>query len=140
MIFGKGIKIMPYKKQRVGDCEPRLRGVNREIYCSPACGFNCTTKSYDKCHRDADALVEKLEGEWTKRVWENCAWHWKLSKGKMEVKPNNDDTYEAWFQCEKQFITNGDFENAQDAIDKALEMAEEFIKNIQSNIDEFKGK
>jgi len=52
---------------------PVVRGA---IYCSPACGHQCTKSAFDKATHDAEALVKKLGLGWKPRVWENLGWHY----------------------------------------------------------------
>jgi|GEM_PF-6727060 hypothetical protein len=54
-----------------------------EIYCSPACGGDCTHAEFLKANRDAEALIKKcgkeVGGKWEKRVFENLGWHFEVS-------------------------------------------------------------
>lgn len=52
---------------------------NGEIYCSPACGSNCTRASYEQALKLAAALCKELGPSWVPRVWENMGWHCQAS-------------------------------------------------------------
>src|SRR5689334_14937362 len=45
------------------------------IYCSSACGANCTHANFVLATKRAQALAKRLGKGWTTQVWENCAWH-----------------------------------------------------------------
>jgi len=53
--------------------EPAHKG---NIYCSPACGGNCTKAAYDEAHRKGKKLAKRMGKSWTVRVWENLGWHY----------------------------------------------------------------
>ncbi|MEN6550088.1 MAG: hypothetical protein ABFE07_28935 [Armatimonadia bacterium] len=54
------------------DWEPQRRGA---IYCSPACGGDCTWAEYQRAKRCAERLARKLPG-FEPVVKENLGWHW----------------------------------------------------------------
>lgn len=55
-----------------GAWTPRRRG---DVYCSPACGGNCTFKAFNSATFKASLLCEKLGAGWEPDVWENLGWH-----------------------------------------------------------------
>lgn len=58
------------------------------IYCSPACGFNCTRVAYDRAVVEAAALATQMGEGWYPKVWENGGWHFKASKGCATMDAN----------------------------------------------------
>lgn len=52
-----------------------------EVYCAPACGFNCTHAAYEDAVRRADELCEQLGPGWKPRVHENMGWYWSALGG-----------------------------------------------------------
>ena len=65
---------------------PVLKGTT---YCSPACGGGCRKKDYDRAVRDANRLVEQLEGPtWKAEIWENLGWHFQAVSGPVQVYGN----------------------------------------------------
>lgn len=57
--------------------EERWTPVRRgDVYCSPACGNNCTVYDFEAAHTNAQALVSVLGPKWKPRVWENLGWHY----------------------------------------------------------------
>lgn len=58
---------------------------NGTIYCSPACGFNCTRKAFDDATISARLLCETMGKGWKPRVWENCGWHYEVSNGNVHI-------------------------------------------------------
>jgi hypothetical protein len=60
-----------------------------DIYCSPACGANCTHKAYEEATGKAKKLAEKctkeIGGEWEIRVHENLGWHWCVIQKKTNI-------------------------------------------------------
>lgn len=49
---------------------------DRRIYCSPACGANCTRFDYGLAVKRAAALCKELGAGWVPRVSENLGWHY----------------------------------------------------------------
>lgn len=66
-----------------------------EIFCSPACGFNCTKHDFDLAASKAAALVSQLANGWQPRVWENCGWHFEAVKRGATVSIDDESQYEA---------------------------------------------
>lgn len=67
-----------------------------EIYCSPACGANCTRADYDAAKREAKALANAFgasgfEPNWKPLVWENLGWHWSIVSAEIEVHALKSD-------------------------------------------------
>lgn len=61
---------------------PRLNG---EIFCSPACGNQCTRADFDLATHGAHTLVGQLGSGWQPHVWENCGWHFEAVKRNATV-------------------------------------------------------
>lgn len=57
------------------------------IYCSPACGGNCTWEAYRQAEKRSKALCENLGSKWKPRVWENLGWHYRAEYTDMAVYP-----------------------------------------------------
>ena len=80
---------MPNKLSR----QPRLHG---KIFCSPACGLDCTFAAFKEANEKANLLADELEdvlgGYWIPEVWENCGWNYKVVSrcGTLKVHPAND--------------------------------------------------
>jgi len=75
----------------VRDWIPRRRG---DIYCSPACGGNCTYADYLKATKAADRLCKRLKGVgWKPRVHENLGWHYNVYNGHLQVYPYSHNTF-----------------------------------------------
>lgn len=51
------------------------------VFCSPACGGDCTHAQYTEAHHRAAQLVSTLGSGWYPRVWENLGWHWEAYYG-----------------------------------------------------------
>lgn len=80
--------------------EPDLRNtpvLKGDIYCSPFCGGQCKKAAYDKAVSDSDLVAKTLGEGWNPRVYEKLGWHWKVSKGHVEVSLSGDVFY-ACFQ------------------------------------------
>lgn len=65
-----------------------------EIYCAPACGFECTWSDYQQAKRNAAKLCIRLDTAfkvkgWKPHVWENLGWHYSAisSCGRIKVHP-----------------------------------------------------
>ena len=71
---------------------PKLAG---EIFCSPACGANCTKKNFDEATESARVLASQLGYGWEPRVWENMGWHFEAAKRGATVSAVDDSEYEA---------------------------------------------
>lgn len=125
------------------DFVPRARG--RGVFCSAACGFNCTRNAYDRAVKEADRLAKRLGDGWTTRVWDNLGWHYEVSKGMMCVSPrlhypqNNTrdgtwkiDGYAANFRGTKQFI--GEAETPEDAIGYAIQDARTHVARLTQEL------
>jgi len=78
---------MTNKKAKPLSWDPVRHG---DIYCSSACGGNCTWAAYQEAHKKAKALVLMLGKGWVPEVWENLGWHWvaKTVDGLMKVHPS----------------------------------------------------
>jgi len=72
-----------------GAWKPKRRGA---IYCSPACGANCTWAEHQWAKREAKVLAKHLGKGWEPRVWENMRWFWKVVSpcDRIKVHPTYD--------------------------------------------------
>ena len=48
-----------------------------KIYCSPACGIDCTYVEYLNAVKGAKSLEKELGDGWTGTVWENMGWYFE---------------------------------------------------------------
>lgn len=82
-------------KSRPLSWKPHRRGA---IFCSPACGFQCTVSAHEKAKKSASDLVKKMGPGWQARVWENLGWHWNaVSKnGYLKIHPSSGEGYTAF--------------------------------------------
>lgn len=64
---------------------PQARGL---VFCSPACGANCTAEEHNRAQDGARALAERLGPAWRPVVWENLGWHYKAQRGGAKVHPS----------------------------------------------------
>ena len=73
--------------EKTGSWAPRSTTLGLvKIYCSPACGGNCTKADYDRAVREAKKLLKTLRGQgWTAIVYENLGWYFKVKAGPLEV-------------------------------------------------------
>lgn len=96
--------------------KPKRRG---EIYCSPACGGDCTYAAFQKAKRDAEKLAKIMGRGYKPYVWENMGWHFKAYKGKIEVCPMSfTKGFTVVVQTNPQFMTQG--KNPKLLVKKAL--------------------
>jgi len=68
--------------------KPSWKPVRRgSIYCSPACGGQCTHAAFLAAERQSKAEAKKLGKGWKPDVSENLGWHWRVvSKcGRLKV-------------------------------------------------------
>lgn len=71
---------------------PKLKGA---IFCSPACGANCTKKNFDEATENARRLANQLGHGWEPHVWENLGWHFEVTKRGATVSVVDGAEYEA---------------------------------------------
>jgi hypothetical protein len=59
---------------------------NGEIYCSPACGCNCTQAEFELATMQAERLCARMNNmkggfkDWVPYVWENMGWHFQIRR------------------------------------------------------------
>ena len=76
--------------------ENRWRPVRKgDIYCSPACGGKCKFADYQHAFGAAKAMIDMLGAGWEPEIWENCGWHYRVSKGDVEVSFSANDAFTA---------------------------------------------
>ena len=93
-----------------------------KIYCSPACGGNCTHKEFLSATRKANALAKELGVGWKPVVRENLGWNFRAVLGVFEVFQDLG-CYTAFFNGPKQFI--GSAETPRRAVLNSLHEARE---------------
>lgn len=102
------------------------------IYCAPACGAGCTFDAYTKALKEATALAKRLnkvsEG-WKPVVHENLGWHWRVSKGKLDVHKWRSGEYGVFLQTSPQIVTSGPTPEA--AVHDAIVALDNLIKSLQ---------
>lgn len=74
---------LPAAKDEAARWKPVRRG---RIYCSPACGGDCTLAVFRAATAAAEKLAVKLGEGWEPRVWENLGWHWEVLRGEIAVR------------------------------------------------------
>lgn len=74
------------------------------VYCSPWCGMGCKHADHMRAHDEGSRHAAKLGKVWKFEVWENCGWHYKLSRGQVEIYPAGK-SFTAFLQTSPQFVT-----------------------------------
>lgn len=62
--------------------KPRRRG---DVFCSPACGHDCSRSSYDRAMEHARRICRALGKGWKPAVHENLGWHCSVRRGEVRV-------------------------------------------------------
>ncbi len=92
-----------------------------EIYCAPACGFNCTYAAYRAAIQKGKALAKRCGQGYTYHVWENMGWYYNAVSpcGRLKVHEHKDvkqylaflgepdfpgGSYTAWGETPKESI------------------------------------
>lgn len=112
-----------------------------DIYCSPACGHNCTYAAYQAANQLAKKIAAELGPAWRPKVHENMGWHARaeLSTGrkdwKCEVYINPlGHSRKTWASL---WIGNvqvcGDGRNEVEALRNAVEKAGKFVKDAMAD-------
>lgn len=121
------------------------------IYCSPACGFDCTLAGYKAAWakgRAAKKLLKNPKG-WTIHVWENGGWHVTLRKGGMNLsirsdwsdEPTENLTFSVLFSadgdCSGESFWSHHFtsKDPNKVIEHQLKLAKKFISKCQKAVD-----
>lgn len=116
------------------DWEPVRVGA---VYCSPACGGQCTFAAYQKATKDAARIAAKLGDGWKPRVWENLGWHFKVVRGKAIVHKSFDGTYQS--ECDGRFWERGATPQAAvDAMCAAIRAAVNDLSKILAEVGKVK--
>lgn len=116
-------KTLSWKPKRTG-----------RIYCSPACGHDCTHAVFQQAHKDGKTLAERMRkgvgGDWKVRVWENGGWHYCAILGEY-ISIHEHGDYWADINTHK-----GQWHHTHKNPIKALEIAKSRMqKDIQDFID-----
>ncbi len=91
---GEGIGALIYymKKKIQPKCDRWKPVRNGDIYCSPACGGDCTFVDFSLANANAQLLCNRLDEStrfkgWKPHVWENLGWHFQASSpcGRISV-------------------------------------------------------
>ncbi len=126
------------------DRNPRRNG---DIYCSPACGCNCTWNEYQQAHRNALALAEYLGPGWETNVWENGGWNYEVKNGLIELHPNYARLtakngaelkhfvgFSLFIQTNPQLaVLNG--KDPDELLNQAHELMQEHVSALQGQLD-----
>lgn len=110
-----------------------------DVYCSPACGHGCLRSDYEKAVLAAvDLAMFHLEGDWIPEVVENFGWHWKVTKGKAEIRlmPSGKN-YSCHLNTQPPRSCSGP--TPQAALDMALSQARTALTTLQEDIKELSG-
>jgi hypothetical protein len=108
------------------------------VYCSPACGHNCTKAAFDKATKSAEALAKTLGRGWVPSIWENLGWHYAVNKDFTSIHPpyrskDGGGTYTAYLNAEKQFVCSAKTANA--AYKGVLKNAHDFITKLTEDME-----
>ncbi len=111
------------------DWTPRRRGA---IYCSPACGGNCTYAAFLAAIKAGDKLAARCGPGYTRRVWENLGWHFQaeISAGRLRVHRDRWDSFSAYLG---EYCGKGKTPKA--AIQQVVDIAKAHIRQIQASIE-----
>lgn len=116
--------------------DKRWRPVRRgTIYCSPACGFQCTHADFVLATEKGEALARRMGPGWKPYVWENCKWHYSVQLGMCEIHVNGPRRYWVNLQTPQgQFCT--DATSPKKGYEKTLEMLALAINGLQTVLDD----
>lgn len=119
--------------------KPRHRkdATGRRIFCSPACGANCSYFDYQQAQRRALKLANRLGPGWKPRVWENMGWFCEAVKGKASVHPHytrgrKTPRYTIYFNTHIQVVLAGP--SPSKLVKQALEIARANIREQVADI------
>ncbi len=114
------------------DWTPRRRGA---IYCSPACGGNCTYADYLAAIKASHKLAAGCGAGYTAHVWENLGWHHeaKSPDGRIQVHPSHEGTQYTASVGDGSYWGLGGTPKA--AINQALDVAKSHIRKLQALIE-----
>lgn len=112
----------------------RVPVLNRDIYCSPACGFGCKKAKHDEAVKIASELAYKLGDGWEAEVWENLGWHWCVKKGVCQIYPGYSSGYTIYLNVQPQIVLFG--ECAEDLLGLALHEARTQIVRTEHELAE----
>jgi hypothetical protein len=122
-------------------------GQNGDIYCSPACGGDCTLKDYrekKRISREVAQLLSPGGKGWKPVVWENLGWHCKVVSphGHVEVYIYpEDNTYMVSLASGQEELLLDSAWIASDsapiaAVKKFMSQCEKAIKRLESIVAE----
>lgn len=109
-----------------------------DIYCSPACGFNCTLAKHDEAVAGANALVEELGTDWFPRVWENGNWYYSAKHKREDIEVVGDYRSNGYLRCyyngPVQQLGKGETatEAFLDAVGKMIKFSESVIESLEN--------
>lgn len=134
--------IYQHDETEVGELDRRWLPVLRgDIYCSPACGGNCTKSAYDNAVMVSNRLASQLGDGWIPEVFENMGWYWKVQKGDLTVRPDCEDEAdfsEADFSADLQFDLLDHsyyFEVCDPDPIKAVQLVREQLSNVIKKLE-----
>ncbi len=110
------------------------------IYCSPACGGNCTEADYRQAVRCSRNLAHHMGGGWEPRVWENLGWHYVVEKGVAIIAPpgRGSEKYTVFFNTSLQVVTTA--ETPEEALHLAILQALRNARCTAADCDVFTKK
>lgn len=144
---------MKKQKEELDRWQPIRRG---EIYCSPACGYNCTKASHELAQIRAERLAETLNrmaggfSDWLPRVSENGKWNYYVSRNLAESHVRDECQMHEYLDSEgnpirywcsiiiagKQFHDEGP--TAEECLIKVMAQARQFYDTFQKSFAKFK--
>lgn len=101
-----------------------------KIYCSPACGGDCTMAAFRRATQEADKLATRMGAGWRRVVWENLGWFYKIEKGNATI--HHDTTgYTVFLHSAVQVI--GRAQTPEDALGFAIRDARGIARRIAAD-------
>ncbi len=74
---------MKKSKPKCDRWKPVRRG---DVYCSPACGYDCKHEAFLLAHLNAERLARRCGPDWKPHVWENLGWHYAATSAGNFIK------------------------------------------------------
>lgn len=106
---------------------------DRGVYCSPACGANCSLKEYDRAIKNAVRLNKELkEFGWEPHVHENLGWHYCIRKGENKIYQHGNECTAYIYLGGKQFVASG--KTPKKALKAAISMAQSLARGITEDV------
>lgn len=116
-----------------------------KIYCSPACGAECTYSDFVKMTNQAKKMCEQLGENWTPKVTENLGWHCRVVNANATIHydvfpdhPKIKPVYSAWISIElgrKSFQFINEDNDIYKALAKSKKEAKQLINIIKTELE-----